>query len=101
MVRSLACAAAIALAASTLALGADWHAQVAPAEKRIALTFDDLPAHGPLPPGVTRTDIVRQIVRALRDRQSPPVYGFINAKLLEGAPRDAEVLRIWRDGGFP
>jgi peptidoglycan-N-acetylglucosamine deacetylase len=35
---------------------------------RVALTFDDLPAHGPVPPGLTRVDIADRIVEALRSR---------------------------------
>jgi len=73
-----------------------------PATKpRVALTFDDLPAHGPLPAGMTRVDVARSIIDALRARKSPPVYGFINARQLETTPADADVLRAWRDAGFP
>jgi peptidoglycan/xylan/chitin deacetylase (PgdA/CDA1 family) len=68
---------------------------------RVALTFDDLPDHGPLPPGVTRADVARQIIAALKARNAPAVYGFINAKQLETRPADAEVLKLWREAGFP
>ena len=71
------------------------------AKARVALTFDDLPAHGPLPAGMTRIDVAKRIIDALRARKSPPVYGFINARQLETTPADAEVLRAWRDAGFP
>ena len=71
------------------------------AKARVALTFDDLPAHGPLPAGMTRVDVATSIIDALRARKSPPVYGFINARQLETTPADAEVLRAWRDAGFP
>jgi len=74
----------------------------APAAKAlVALTFDDLPAHGPLPPGMTRVDVANSIIAALRARKSPPVYGFINARQLETTPADADVLRAWREAGFP
>jgi peptidoglycan-N-acetylglucosamine deacetylase len=68
---------------------------------RVALTFDDLPDHGPLPPGVTRVDVARSILAALKARNAPAVYGFINAKQLETRPDDGEVLRLWREAGFP
>jgi peptidoglycan/xylan/chitin deacetylase (PgdA/CDA1 family) len=71
------------------------------AQARVALTFDDLPTHGPLPPGMTRADIATRIIEALRGHQAPPVYGFINAKSLEAHPEDAQVLRLWRDAGLP
>jgi peptidoglycan/xylan/chitin deacetylase (PgdA/CDA1 family) len=68
---------------------------------RVALTFDDLPDHGPLPPGSSRVDVARSIVAALQAHHAPPVYGFINAQQLEAHPADAEVLRLWRGAGFP
>src|SRR4029453_18629229 len=68
---------------------------------RVALTFDDLPDHGPLPPGMTRVDVARQIIAALKARSAPAVYGFINAKQLETRPADAEVLKLWGEAGFP
>jgi peptidoglycan/xylan/chitin deacetylase (PgdA/CDA1 family) len=68
---------------------------------RVALTVDDLPVHAALPPGVTRSDIATQIVRALRARGSPPVYGFVNARALVEQPELIDALTIWRDAGFP
>jgi peptidoglycan/xylan/chitin deacetylase (PgdA/CDA1 family) len=70
-------------------------------KRRVALTFDDLPAHGPLPPGMTRVDVARSLVAALQARQAPPVYGFINARQLESNPGDIDVLRTWMAAGFP
>jgi peptidoglycan-N-acetylglucosamine deacetylase len=79
--------------------------QTAPAQPStrafVALTIDDLPSHGPVPPGSTRSDIATRIIAALRNAKSPPVYGFINAKQLEQKPEDAEVLKLWRAAGFP
>jgi peptidoglycan/xylan/chitin deacetylase (PgdA/CDA1 family) len=68
---------------------------------RVALTFDDLPDHGPPPPGLTRVDVATSIIGALTSHHAPPVYGFINAKQLEAHPADVEVLRLWRKAGFP
>jgi lysophospholipase L1-like esterase len=39
---------------------------------KIAITFDDLPAHGPLPPGETRMDVILKIIAALREAGLPP-----------------------------
>src|SRR5262249_17843724 len=69
--------------------------------QQVALTFDDLPSHASLPPGMTRADIARSIIQALQNEHSPPVYGFVNAKRLEEAPENKQVLRLWRDAGFP
>jgi peptidoglycan/xylan/chitin deacetylase (PgdA/CDA1 family) len=67
----------------------------------VALTFDDLPAHGALPNGITREDIANSIIKALQEAHSPPVYGFVNAKRLEEDPSTGQVLQLWRDAGFP
>jgi peptidoglycan-N-acetylglucosamine deacetylase len=68
---------------------------------RVALTFDDLPSHGPLPAGMSRVDVARSIITTLRSRGTPPIYGFINAKAVADRPDEIEVLRLWREAGFP
>lgn len=70
------------------------------ARARVALTFDDLPAHGALPPGRSRLEAVRDIAAVLRAAHAPDVYGFVNAQTVGGAPENAEVLRAWRSAGF-
>jgi peptidoglycan/xylan/chitin deacetylase (PgdA/CDA1 family) len=72
----------------------------APAQQ-IALTFDDLPAHGPAPTGQTRLEIANSILSTLRKQHLPPVYGFINAEKLEKSPDDIAVLKAWRASGQP
>ncbi|HEY4818346.1 MAG TPA: polysaccharide deacetylase family protein [Candidatus Acidoferrum sp.] len=67
----------------------------------VAITIDDLPSHGALPPGMTRTDVAKSILRTLRQAHVPKVYGFVNAKRLEEHPEDVEVLKLWRGAGFP
>jgi peptidoglycan-N-acetylglucosamine deacetylase len=73
-------------------------AGVAPPSE-IALTFDDLPAHGPLPPQVSRADVARAIVLALKHAHAPPVYGFVNAIALTRDPSAEQALAIWRKSG--
>jgi len=68
--------------------------QVCSAQK-VAITFDDLPLNGDLPPGVTRVQIARDTLAVLKSRHVPPVYGFVNAKKLEGNPDAAEALKAW------
>jgi peptidoglycan/xylan/chitin deacetylase (PgdA/CDA1 family) len=63
--------------------------------QKLAITIDDLPQNGGLPPGVTRVDIARDTIAVLKKRHVPPVYGFINAKKLEGNPDGAEALKLW------
>jgi peptidoglycan-N-acetylglucosamine deacetylase len=82
------------LAALLIALPASIVAQ------EVALTFDDLPAHGPLPPGMTRLDVAKSIIATLKAANVPRVYGFINAVKLEQVPEDRAVLEEWRKAGF-
>jgi len=67
----------------------------------IAFTFDYLPAHGPLPPGETRMDVITKIIAALREAGLPPAYGFVNGVRNEEEPGDAAVLEAWRAAGNP
>jgi peptidoglycan/xylan/chitin deacetylase (PgdA/CDA1 family) len=69
--------------------------------QEVALTFDDLPAHGPVPQGLTRVGIITAILKDLKGANAPQVYGFINAGKLQQAPADMEVLKLWRAAGFP
>jgi len=63
--------------------------------QKVAITFDDLPSNGMLPPGVTRVETARDVLAILKKRHVPPVYGFLNAKKLEGNPDGAEALKLW------
>jgi peptidoglycan-N-acetylglucosamine deacetylase len=67
---------------------------ISPAQK-LAITMDDLPLNGSLPPGVTRAQTTKDVLAILKKRHVPPVYGFVNAKKLEGNPDGAEALRLW------
>jgi peptidoglycan/xylan/chitin deacetylase (PgdA/CDA1 family) len=69
--------------------------------QEVAITFDDLPAHGPLPAGTTREDVTRKILAAFKEAKVPEVYGFVNAGKLEGHPEDLKVLQLWREAGQP
>jgi lysophospholipase L1-like esterase len=66
---------------------------------KMAITFDDLPAHGPLPPGETRMEVIAKIVAALRDAHLPPIYGFVNGVRIEEQPAAAGALQVWRSAG--
>jgi peptidoglycan-N-acetylglucosamine deacetylase len=65
------------------------------AAQKLAVTFDDLPLNGTLPPGVTETETTKNVLAILKKRRLPPVYGFVNAKKLEGSEDGAEALRLW------
>jgi len=70
-------------------------------ELKIAFTFDDLPVHGPLPPGESRMEVISKIISAIHAAGLPATYGFVNAAHLEGQPEHAAVLDAWRAAGNP
>jgi peptidoglycan-N-acetylglucosamine deacetylase len=67
----------------------------------IAVTFDDLPEHGPTLPGQSIVDIHRQLLDTLAAHHVPEVYGFINGNSAAANPDGRRVLEMWRDAGFP
>ena len=70
--------------------------QISRAQK-VAITFDDLPLNGDLPPGMTRVEIVGNTLAVLKMLHVPAVYGFVNAKKLEENTDAAEALKLWAD----
>ena len=69
--------------------------------QRIAITFDDLPAHGPLPPKVSRLDVAKQVIEALHRANVPATYGFVNGIAVQDQPDTVAVLDAWRAAGNP
>ena len=67
---------------------------------QIALTFDDLPSHGPLPAGGDRLAIARVIVAALAAHHAP-AFGFMNGGFGAGDPQSPRVLAAWRAASLP
>src|ERR1700733_9001082 len=65
------------------------------AGQKLAITMDDLPLNGQLPPGVTRVETAKNVLAILKKRHVPAVYGFVNAKKLEGNADAAEALKVW------
>jgi peptidoglycan/xylan/chitin deacetylase (PgdA/CDA1 family) len=80
--------------------GALLAAAVSMSAQQIAFTWDDLPSHGPLPPGETRVEIARQLIDAMKAAHMPPVYGFINGVGTEHEPASTPMLKMWRDAGL-
>nr|WP_281268968.1 polysaccharide deacetylase family protein [Sphingomonas gilva] len=67
----------------------------------IALTFDDLPLHGPMPSGTNPQAVAEAILAALKTAGVEEAYGFANAKKMADDPALARVLQAWRDAGHP
>lgn len=113
MRRALAMGLALALVAGVMAAqsshDADPAAQktamavtIGPLEAHpvVALTFDDLPAAGSLPPGENRTKILTTLAEELKSHHLEGTYGFVNAVKLENSPDGQKALHAWLDGGM-
>jgi peptidoglycan-N-acetylglucosamine deacetylase len=72
-----------------------------PGPTRIAVTVDDLPAHGELLPGVSRADIARGVLRALRNNGVRQAYAFANGTDIGDEPELIEVPKMWLKAGYP
>lgn len=68
---------------------------------QVAITFDDLPAHGPLPPGMARPAVVQSILSTLKREGMPPVYGFVNGFRVSQYPYQIHILQAWHAAGEP
>ncbi len=68
---------------------------------QVAFTFDDLPAHGPLPPGEYRPEPIRSILKTLKAENMPPIYGFVNGFRTAQYPYQTKLLREWIASGNP
>lgn len=68
---------------------------------QVALTFDDLPAHGPLPPGMARPAVVASLLKTFRAENLPPVYGFVNGFRVQRFPYQIHILQAWHAAGEP
>lgn len=69
--------------------------------QELAITFDDLPAHGPLPPGETRLQVAQSILDTIHREHLPKVYGFVNGLRTVDAPASTPVLDLWHNAKEP
>ena len=66
---------------------------------QVAVTVDDLPAHGPPLPGAGRLAVVETLLAAFAAHELPAVHGFVNGKLVNDNPALEVVLRRWVAAG--
>ena len=71
------------------------------ADLQVALTIDDLPHHGEMPPGETPVSVARGVVTALNKANITNAYGFINGHWTEEGADYAKVLAAWDSAGLP
>ena len=93
LVVSLGCAAARAPAPPVAA------APASSSTLEVAVTIDDLPAHGPLVPGTDRLALAARLLSAFAAHRLPPVYGFVNGKTVDDDATTEPVLRRWLASG--
>jgi peptidoglycan-N-acetylglucosamine deacetylase len=67
--------------------------------EKVALTFDDLPFNGQLQQDVNEAEIVKRVLPIFAAHHAPSIYGFINAKKLEGNAAGATALQLWIAAG--
>ena len=67
----------------------------------VAVTVDDLPAHGVLTPGTTRLGVARSYLKTLKADGVPEAFGFVNGKKVDEDPATEAVLTAWRKAGYP
>ena len=73
----------------------------AKAPLQIAITFDDLPLHGPIPEGETPLSIAQRVTAALKAARVTNVMGMVNGRWTVTQPDTIEALRAWRRAGLP
>lgn len=66
----------------------------------VALTFDDLPAAGSLPPNQNRTKILTALTAELKAAHLEGTYGFVNAVKLESDADAQQAMQTWVDAGM-
>jgi len=90
--------AILGVAVAVGAAGAQDHGPVsarAIGPTKLTITIDDFPGNGAVPPGVTREEVTSNFIAALRNTGVPDTYGFSNGNLLQWAPGEQDVLKIW------
>ena len=66
----------------------------------LAITIDDLPTHGALPPGITRLAVVDQIIEVLRRHGIRDAVGFVNGGQIADTPEHGIILERWIAAGY-
>ena len=72
---------------------------------KMAITVDDIPGYGDLPHGVSRSEVMNEVLAVFKKHEVPGVYGFINGlKVSEpGAESDSMMqdMKTWVEANYP
>nr|WP_314446213.1 polysaccharide deacetylase family protein [uncultured Sphingomonas sp.] len=66
----------------------------------LAITIDDLPVHGPIPPGETPTSVAERLIAGLKKGGADFAMGFVNGRTTVDDPATLEVLERWQRAGL-
>jgi peptidoglycan/xylan/chitin deacetylase (PgdA/CDA1 family) len=67
---------------------------------RVAVTVDDLPSHGPLPPGGSRLELHEAMLSAFA-RHGIEAYGFVNGARIADGDDERAAVQAWVAAGQP
>jgi peptidoglycan-N-acetylglucosamine deacetylase len=67
----------------------------------VAVTIDDIPETGDLPPGLRRVDIAEQLIKALKSNGVDQAFGFTNGNFMEEHPEEIAIFKEWLAAGYP
>lgn len=95
------CGAAALLASSLRAAPPAPAAAASLAPIKVAVTVDDIPEHGDEIRGLSREEIARGVLRALRQNGLSQVYGFANGAFMTDNPNEVSIFKDWLLSGYP
>lgn len=65
----------------------------------VAITVDDLPANGNLPPNVSRNTVAKKMLQVFEKHHITGVYGFINGDKINDITDGHMILEMWVNAG--
>jgi peptidoglycan/xylan/chitin deacetylase (PgdA/CDA1 family) len=68
---------------------------------KVAITVDDIPEHGNLPPGVSYEDVSLRLLKVFKENGVDHVYGFTNGTFMQYSPEEIDILKKWLIAGYP
>jgi peptidoglycan/xylan/chitin deacetylase (PgdA/CDA1 family) len=99
---SLFLIAAILLAGAVFAGRDSFAADKLDGPVKVAITVDDIPEHGDLPPGISYQDVSHRLLKVFKDNDvDHVVFGFTNGTFMDDSPEEIGILKEWLTAGYP